>query len=295
MPIKLFGAFELYGIKEDKMKTGKIAFRALASGLYVVGLLYHPCWLKTETPDAGVSNKQQELSYRGPKIVVNVVARRLRVYDEHDNLVVEYPVAVGSPEYKTPLGKRELVQIVWNPWWYPPKSTWAKHERITPPGKHNPLGPVKMKLDGDIMFHGTNKPRSVGKAASHGCMRLHNDDAKKLASWLQLQVMGNTNNGFFEKVERSRTKSFYVQLEHPIPVDIVYEPVEIKGGKLHMYSDVYHKTFNKIGEIEKYLESNGYQVKEVHWDVVTKKLKAAHGHEDLKFSLEEIGVKGKVL
>jgi len=74
-------------------------------------------------------------------------------------------------------------------------------------------------------------------------MRLHNDDAKKLASWLQLQVMGDTNNGFFEKVERSRTKSFYVQLEHPIPVDIVYNPMEIKGGKLHMYSDVYHKTF----------------------------------------------------
>ena len=52
---------------------------------------------------------------------------------------------------------------------------------------------------------------------------------------------------------------------------------------------------SKMGEIEKYLENNGYQVKEVRWDVVTKKLKAAHGHEDLEFSLEEIGVKGKVL
>ncbi len=84
-----------------------------------------------------------------------------------------------------------------------------------------------------------------------------------LPGLIEKLLMGDTNNGFFEKVERSRTKSFYVQLEHPIPVDIVYGPVEIKGGKLHMYSDVYHKRFNKIGEIEKYLESNGYQVKEV--------------------------------
>ena len=39
-----------------------------------------------------------------------------------------------------------------------------------------------MPLDGEILFHGTNQEWSVGRAASHGCMRMHNRDVSELGT-----------------------------------------------------------------------------------------------------------------
>ena len=57
-----------------------------------------------------------------PSITVNIAARRLYLYDERAALVKTYPVAVGSPRYRTPIRAQALRTIVWNAWWMPPPS-----------------------------------------------------------------------------------------------------------------------------------------------------------------------------
>jgi len=180
------------------------------------------------------------------RIVINIPARSLSLYD-HGELIQKFPIAVGSSTYKTPMGRRELNQIVWNPWWIPPDSAWAKDEKKTPPGPKNPLGPVKMELGDSIRIHGTNKEKSVGTAASHGCMRMFNEDAKKLAWWIQTHFSDKTNPALQEKYKAHPGQSFYVILNQTIPVNIVYEPFEIDGGSLVIHPDVY-------GRVEKVRE-----------------------------------------
>ena len=275
------------------MKAGKGVGWVFVLWFGLFGLLSYPAWLRAVEVDSHVSEKARGSRSGNPKIVVNVAARQLRLFDENEQFVAQYAIAVGSPQYKTPLGKRELIQIVWNPWWYPPKSEWAKNAKITPPGKGNPLGPVKMKLDDAVMFHGTNAPKSVGKSSSHGCMRMYNDEATQLARWLQSKGVDDGDLGLFEKVEKYRTRSFSVRLQRPIPIEIVYQVVEIKNGKLHVYNDVYRKIPNILSEIERELEKKGYKGEDIDWEIMKKKLKTGKNKKDIEFSFEEIGIKNK--
>src|SRR5882762_1302440 len=87
-----------------------------------------------------------------PSITVNIAARRLYLYDERAALVKTYPVAVGSPRYRTPIRAQAMRTIVWNGWWLPPPSPWAQHDKPTPPGPHNPLGNIKMPIGASLML-----------------------------------------------------------------------------------------------------------------------------------------------
>lgn len=59
-----------------------------------------------------------------------------------------------------------------------------KTGKIIPPGSDNPLGPrwIGIWTDGKtrLGFHGTNQPELIGKAVSHGCIRMHNLDVLSL-------------------------------------------------------------------------------------------------------------------
>jgi lipoprotein-anchoring transpeptidase ErfK/SrfK len=92
-----------------------------------------------------------------------------------------FNIAVGAPAYPTPSGRFTIVNKQVNPWWYPPKSDWARGMKPTPPGPNNPLGTRWMGLDRDaIGIHGTPNAGSLGSYASHGCVRM----AINSAEWL---------------------------------------------------------------------------------------------------------------
>ena len=62
-----------------------------------------------------------------------------------------------------------------------PDPTWYGKGRIVPPGKSNPLGPRWLGLSKKgYGIHGTNNPASIGRGASHGCIRLRNSDIEEL-------------------------------------------------------------------------------------------------------------------
>ena len=226
--------------------------------------------------------------YKGPRIVINVAARKLHVY-EGTNLVKTYPIAVGTARYKTPLGYREMHRIVWNPWWIPPKkSAWARNAKKTPPGPRNPLGPVKMKIGGAIMINGTSNPRSIGHAASHGCIRMRSAQARELARYIQEKITGDMSDKTYTRYKRNSRRSYYVNLPTKVPIKIIYEIAEIQDGKLYIYKDIYRRKRNKISEVKKVMALNRYKVDDFNMTKINKKLNATRNRRDINFSLDEL-------
>lgn len=175
------------------------------------------------------------------KIVINIPATRLTLFEDAV-AIMEFPIAVGQLAYKTPVMRDQLKELIWNPWWYPPDSPWAKNEKITPPGPRNPLGPVKMPLSDEVRIHGTSKPWSIGQAASHACIRMFSKDAETLAWFIQTHFTDKGDPSYLEKYKKFGSTSFHVKLDRPIPVDIIYKSVAFLDDAIILYPDLYGKT-----------------------------------------------------
>jgi len=99
-----------------------------------------------------------------------------------------YPVAVGRRSWQTPRGDFTVVEMQKDPIWTVPlsiqremaqqgKEVWTR----VLPGPDNPLGKYWIRLSGtDVGIHGTIAPSSTYRFRTHGCIRLHPDDAAKL-------------------------------------------------------------------------------------------------------------------
>ncbi len=187
---------------------------------------------------------------------VNIPVKELTVFD-HGKAVESFPVAIGQLAYKSIVMQDAIKVVEWNPWWFPPPSPWARDEHITPPGPHNPLGPVKMALGNGIRIHGTNKDKSVGRAASHGCFRMHNEDAIKLGWYLQSHLTEQKDPSLLATYAQNRRRTYHVALSQPVPVKVVYEPVVLRDRFLYLYPDVYGRIHNWFETIASVLQSNG--------------------------------------
>ncbi len=118
----------------------------------------------------------------GKVIVVDLSQRTLDLYN---GLALEkgYRCAVGTGGFPTPRGSWKIVQKRYRPTWSnPAPNGWGKGMPASiPPGSSNPLGTRAMNLNASgIRIHGTNKDGSIGRAASHGCMRMHRWDVEDL-------------------------------------------------------------------------------------------------------------------
>lgn len=204
-----------------------------------------------------------------PLIKINIPAKEMRVYSGKE-LVFEFPIAVGANEFKTPSQATFIKQITWNPWWNPPPdSKWAKDDKPTPPGPNNPLGPVKMELDGMIRMHGTSNEGSIGNAASHGCIRMYNDDAKALAWWVQSNFSSKDDPDLLNEYSTHRTESYPVSLNRKVSVLIEYAPFEISGDSLVFYPDIYAtQSGARVSSAVSYLHSLGFKDKEIKRDAL---------------------------
>jgi hypothetical protein len=91
-----------------------------------------------------------------------------------------YPVAVGKQSTPSPTGSFHIVVRVVDPTYY--------HEgKVIAPGPGNPLGDRWMGLDRKgYGIHGTNAPQSIGKSASHGCIRMAKRDLEELFSLVKV-------------------------------------------------------------------------------------------------------------
>lgn len=190
------------------------------------------------------------------RIEINVPATMLTLYGG-DEVLLEAPVAVGSIEYRTPIQTDHLNSIIWNPWWIPPDSEWARDEKPTPPGPKNPLGPVKLLLGNGIRIHGTNKPSSIATPASHGCIRMFSEDAVALAWYLQTRLTNKSDASWLERYRANSNRSYYVRLDKPVDVEFVYTLVTLKDDVITIHPDIYKKVRNLRSVVEWTLFASG--------------------------------------
>ena len=112
-------------------------------------------------------------------VLVSVPDRKLAVIED-GNVVATFSIAVGAEASPSPTGEFQIVSRVSNPTYYRPGM-------VIPSGKDNPVGTrwVGLSQKG-YGIHGTNAPRSIGHAASHGCIRLRNRDMERLFTMLRV-------------------------------------------------------------------------------------------------------------
>jgi murein L,D-transpeptidase YcbB/YkuD len=169
---------------------------------------------------------------------LNVPAYRLDVY-HGDSLSVSYPVAVGERRYPTPTGSFFVTAITWNPWWYPPASDWARNDTIQPPNPGNPMGRVKLQIGALYFLHGTPFESSIGKAASHGCVRMRDADAQALARTLNRLAGGDVADTLLDRLEVDRSKTITAPLRDSVPIIVTYATVEVRDSRLLLHRDIY--------------------------------------------------------
>lgn len=173
------------------------------------------------------------------ELVVNIPAGRLEVLREGE-VTNAYPVSVGAPKHPTPMGRYDVSKAVWNPWWHPPKSLWARDEKPAAPGPNNPMGRVKLYYEPLFFVHGTPETEKLGRPASHGCIRMANRDVVPLALLLHEHATPATGR---EEVERisAAGKTREIPFERPVPLRIEYELVEVSDGRVVVHPDVYRR------------------------------------------------------
>lgn len=117
-------------------------------------------------------------------VVINLGDQRLYVFDAENAEVRSYPMGVGRTGRETPLGRTAVVRKGKDPAWYPPASIRAERPwlpAVVPPGPDNPLGRHALYLGwASYLIHGTNRPLSIGRRVSAGCIRLYPEDVATL-------------------------------------------------------------------------------------------------------------------
>jgi L,D-transpeptidase ErfK/SrfK len=171
---------------------------------------------------------------RAPRrgLVLNLPEMRLYDYTLGSEPRV-YPIAIGGPETPSPVG---LLRVQWKtiePTWRVPASIRAVDPELpyeVPPGPNNPLGRHWLGIGGGYGIHGTNNRWSIGRLATHGCIRLANDDIAEL----------------------------YARIPVGTPVRIVYQTVKL--GQSHgnlvveVHPDIYARDTTIAERVERELE-----------------------------------------
>ena len=139
-----------------------------------------------------------------------------------DEVVRSYPVSVGQEGYSTPGGTYRINRMIWNPSWTPPNSKWARGRKPEAPGSPgNPMGRVKIFFrEPDYYIHGTGHAASLGRAFSHGCIRLRNIDAVEVARIVMVHGGSDRDQDWYQETIDQSATSRTVTLRTPVRVTI---------------------------------------------------------------------------
>lgn len=207
-----------------------------------------------------VDNRHLVPQWRQDGILINIPQRMLYLFRE-GRLVAYYPVGLGRPSWPTPVGRFAVRSKEVNKEWIVPKSIQEEMLRegrqvVTrvPPGPDNPLGKYWIGLTAPgYGIHSTLYPISIYQFRSHGCIRLHPDDAEAL----------------------------YSQVKVGDSVEIIYQPVMIQrddDGKvwLEAHRDVYNR---EVDSWQEFLNA-AYRLEplpRLDWTLATLGLKHTEG------------------
>jgi lipoprotein-anchoring transpeptidase ErfK/SrfK len=121
-------------------------------------------------------------------LLTRIGENKLYLYQD-GKITHSWVVATGLPEYPTPTGLYSLIEKRYMPTWVnPAPDTWgASMPESIPPGPNNPLGLRALNWSAPaIRFHGTSATYSLGFNASHGCVRMSNEDVIQLYDMIEV-------------------------------------------------------------------------------------------------------------
>lgn len=198
-------------LPDDLVEQSKLKALAYASVVELLGERFHvsPALLKRLNPKASfvageeivVPNVEPMMELpkhgrrdpgkgqQGSELVITVVetTRSLDVTDASGRILMHAPVTVGSEHDPLPVGEWKVTDTYDLPiFHYNPDLFWdadpSHAKAVIQPGPNNPVGTVWIDITKEHYgFHGTPEPGRVGHTASHGCIRLTNWDAVRLA------------------------------------------------------------------------------------------------------------------
>lgn len=221
--------------------------QGIGRGMVVLALalLLPGCIVKDETDESageasGVAQQpvqqpqqpvQQPPQAQALELEVDLAARKVNVY-RGGQLEASHPAAVGSGEWPTPTGEWTISQVIFNPRWVPPKNeSWAEDEEVAEPGEpDNPLGMAQLVYDAPNSIHGTNEPESLGKAVSHGSVRVSNDVAIELARQVMEAGGAGRDAAWIRQATQNRTQRQEVSIPNPVPIRVVERSSRSGGG-----------------------------------------------------------------
>jgi hypothetical protein len=154
------------------------------------------------------------------RLEIDLSERELSVVEDGE-IIDRFPVAVGKDDYPTPEGKFTIRKVIWNPAWVPPDSKWAHGKSPKAPGDpDNPMKRVKMFFkEPDYYIHGTGDDESLGKAESHGCIRMSTDDVTRLAQLVMEHGGKPMPEPWYRRIFRRKVTQV-VYLAAPVAIEI---------------------------------------------------------------------------
>ncbi len=153
------------------------------------GSVDDPSWQQTLTM-LGVGSDQPKVA----RVVVSKSDDTLKAFGADGKLIALYTVTSGSSNDPLPLGNWKITGVAKNPpFAYDPDLFWdvpdSDEDLQLPPGPNGPVGVVWIDLSKEHYgIHGTPAPETIGRAKSHGCVRLTNWDAARLAQMVHTRT-----------------------------------------------------------------------------------------------------------
>lgn len=124
-------------------------------------------------------------------VVVSKGTSSLTLEDANGRVLFHAPVTSGSTHDPLPIGMWKVTGVQRNPsFHYNPDLFWdatpGDRKATLQPGPNNPVGVVWIDLSKPHYgIHGTPEPSKIGHVESHGCVRLTNWDANRVAAWVK--------------------------------------------------------------------------------------------------------------
>jgi lipoprotein-anchoring transpeptidase ErfK/SrfK len=167
------------------------------------------------TPEAAVARPVTRVA--DFSLLVDLSDRMLYV-KSGAQVIRRFPVSVGQDGYPTPAGVYRIGHLIWNPRWVPPASSWARDRHPEAPGSPgNPMGRVKLFFrEPDLYIHGTGLPSSLGRARSHGCIRMRDVDAVELARMVMVHGGAVRSQEWYEATIARADSSREVSMARPV-------------------------------------------------------------------------------
>jgi hypothetical protein len=186
----------------------------------------------------------QAQGYASYLLDVNIpssVLQLIEVKGNHKHVLKTYAVVLGARAFQTPVGSYQAIELTYNPGWIPPNTAWAKGKDAVAPTQNGPLGPAALRVNGDLLIHGSPAFNAANPFASHGCVRMDNKEVRELMSFLQDHVANTWGKADLAHYDRYRYRQHIVNFKEPIAVNINYNRVLYHDGQIVIHEDPYKK------------------------------------------------------